>query len=565
MTLPVLLSGHTMTPAGQISPLSFGLSLKADGLSTATMVLNVNSSPVLTLGAWVKITAPMGHNSGVFYVKSIQTDCVTGLYTVTLEHTFGLLQEMIAFGEITPETIGGAGATTVNISTAINYLLGYQTEQLWQLDQNDFSSISQGWKFTHQDIYNALSSITDSVPDCQWEFDQTTLPWKLSLKAFPSTATMELRKNRNIETMKISIDRSQMYTRVYPTGKNNLHIDSVNNGQSYLDQNTATWGVVAKVITDSSVDNAGLLKSWAAAELNRHSTPAVSVNVGGLELSAATGESLDSLVLGRKCRIPLPDYNTIVTERIVELSWKDCILSEEQVTVTLANELRTIQGVLYEIARGGGGGGSKSNISKDCELEETEEKLEEFDNSDIWINRDSIWAVCGAYTVYTDAHGTKVLRMKEGGALTIMRNNVELALYDEGNLSGGIIVNRINGQSGPTSVKISASMIELDGQAIASLLQSQSIDCSGLHAEDISCNHTFTYKSSETTWVDKTVVTGVTVTMPSITLSYKHHFKYDDDGVTGSVNAYVITAYSAGSASVNTEQISYIGEASNNA
>ena len=424
MVYPVLLSGHTMTRAGLIRPISMSLNLKMDGLSTATMVLDVNSEPALALGNWVLITAPMGNNSGVFYVKTLRTDYVTGQYTVTLEHTFGLLQEMVAFGEITPETIGGAGATTISINSAINYLLNCQTERLWQLNQNDFSSVSEGWKFTHMDIYNALMSITDSVADCQWEFDQTVLPWKLSLKRFPTATTMEMRKNRNIESMRVSLDRSNMYTRVYPTGKNNLHIDSVNGGSSYLDKNTSTWGVIAKVITDSSIDNAALLKSWAAAELNRHSTPAVSVSIGGLELSAATGESLDALKIGRLCRVPLPDYNTTVTERIVELAWRDCILNEEAVTVTLANELRTIQGVLYEIARGGGGGGGKSNLAKDCELEETEEKLEEFDNADIWINRDSVWAVCAAYDVVTDAQGNKHIRLKDGSLLEVKRDGI---------------------------------------------------------------------------------------------------------------------------------------------
>lgn len=423
MVLPVKLSGHTMTPAGQIHPISMSQSWRTDGLSSCTITMRIDDEIQLALGDWVLITSPHGHMSGVFYVKNIKTNYVTQQITITLEHTFGLLQEVVAFGEITPETIGGKGVTTTNINTAINYMLNFQTERLWNLYQNDYPDISQGWKFTHQDVYSALGTIMENVPDCQWEFDQSTLPWKVSLKAFPTTAIMEMRMSRNIESMTVTLDRSQMYTRVYPTGKKNLHIDSVNGGSSYLEKNTATWGVISQVLTDSTIDSAALLKNWAQTNLDKHSVPSVSVSIGGIELSEATGEPLDALQIGRLCRIPLPEYDMTVTERIVKLTWNNCILSEDQVQVTLADELKTIQGVLYQLTKSGHSG-KKGSTSKDCDLEEHEEKIEEFDNADIWVNRDSVWAVCGRYDVYTDENGKVHLRIKDGGFLEVQRDGV---------------------------------------------------------------------------------------------------------------------------------------------
>lgn len=423
MILPVKLAGHTMTLAGQIKPLSMSLNWRINGLSSCNMTLDLDADPALALGDWVLITAPMGHQSGVFYVKSIKTDYVKLTSSITLEHTFGLLQEMVAFGDITPETIGGSGTTSISSTTAINYLLGRQTETLWTLYQNDFASESQGWKFQYQDIYTALDSIVSSIPKCQWEFDQSSLPWKVSLKAWPTSTTMEMRQSRNIESMSVTVDRSNMFTRVYPTGKKDLHIGSVNGGTDYLEKNVSTWGVISKTLTDSSIDSATLLKAWAQAELDRNSEPAISVSIGGLELSAATGESLDALTIGRLCRVPLPEYNTTVTERIVELAWRDCIISEEQVQVTLANELRTIQSVLYELTKSGHTG-KKSNTSKDCDLHEQEEHLEEFDNADIWVNRDSVWAVCGQYNVITDSDGNVHLQIKDGSFLEVERDGV---------------------------------------------------------------------------------------------------------------------------------------------
>lgn len=423
MVLPVKLSGHTMTPAGQIHPISMSQSWRTDGLSSCTITMRIDDEIQLALGDWVLVTSPHGHMSGVFYVKNLKTNYVTTQITITLEHTFGLLQEAVAFGEITPETIGGTGVTTTNINAAINYMLNFQTERLWNLYQNDYPDISQGWKFTHQDVYSALGTIMENVPDCQWEFDQTSLPWKVSLKAFPATAIMEMRMSRNIESMTVTLDRSQMYTRVYPTGKKNLHIDSVNGGSSYLEKNTAIWGVISQVLTDSTIDSAALLKNWAQTNLDKHSVPSVSVSIGGIELSEATGEPLDALQIGRLCRIPLPEYSMTVTERIVELTWNNCVLSEDQVQVTLADELKTIQGVLYQLTKSGHSG-KKGSTSKDCDLEEHEEKLEEFDNSDIWVNRDSVWAVCGRYDVYTDENGKVHLRIKDGGFLEVQRDGV---------------------------------------------------------------------------------------------------------------------------------------------
>ena len=460
MRMPILLSGHTMTPAGALRPQSFQLSMRTDGLSSGTLVLDPDN-PEVIVGSWIQVWAPNGEMC-VMYVKNRKKDYVTGNVTLTLEHTFGLLQGMVVFGEVTPETMSGTtGAETCTVSQAITYLLGQQAENLWTMANGDCDfTDAQGWKFTNSDIYNDLNSLTDAIEDCQWEFDQSVFPWKLKLKEWPTASTMELRRNRNLDTMNVTLDRSGMYTRVYPTGKNNLHIDSVNNNIPYLDRHTSTYGVIANVITDSTIKDPNLLKAWAKKQLKRNSVPKVSVTISGYELSQATGESMDKLITGRLCRIPLPEYGETVTERLIELSWRDCIAQPDAVTCTLANELKTITGVLNERARGGGGGGKKNNTEHDCELEKDEDKIEMFENSDIWINRDSIWAVCGQYEVVTHPDGSKELIVIEGTALKLRREGTEWGIYDEGNLTGGIMIQKINDE---TVLTISADRIDIQG------------------------------------------------------------------------------------------------------
>ena len=307
MKMPILLSGHSMTPVGPLRPQSMGLNMRTDGLSSATIVLDENN-PDVSIGAWVQIWAPNGEMC-VMYVKNRKKDYITGQVTLSLEHTFGLLQAMVVFGEVTAATMSGTQeATTCTVYQAITYLLNQQTETLWTMASADCDfNDAQGWKFTNSDIYNDLNSLTDAIMDCQWEFDQSVFPWKLKLKAWPVSSTMEMRRNRNLESLKVTQDRSGMYTRVYPTGKNNLHIDAANSGVSYLDRNTATYGVIAQVITDSTIASADLLKAWAQKQLKKNAEPKYTVSITGYDLSEATGEPMDHFIIGRMCRIPLPD------------------------------------------------------------------------------------------------------------------------------------------------------------------------------------------------------------------------------------------------------------------
>lgn len=627
MKMPILLSGHSMTPAGVLRPQSMSLNLRTDGLSSASMVLD-EDNPDVTIGSWVQIWAPNGEMC-VMYVKNRKKDYITGLITLSLEHTFGLLQAMVVFGEVTAATMSGTqSATTCTVTQAITYLLNQQTESLWTLYSCDFSD-AQGWKFTNSDIYNDLNNLTDAIMDCQWEFDQSVFPWRLSLKAWPTSTTMEMRRNRNLNSLRVTQDRSDMYTRVYPTGKNNLHIDAANSGVSYLDRNTATYGVIAQVITDSTIASADLLKAWAQKQLKKNAEPKYTVSITGYDLSEATGEPMDHFIIGRMCRIPLPEYSTTITERLTELSWKDCINQADVVTCTLANELKTITGVLNEKARGGGGGGKKANTEHDCELEENEVKIDEFDNSDIWINRNSVWAVCAQYdvitrpgqesiirlkdgalleinrcgvyqtvgtiisdqdsnigaldtwvdtfegsalwtqrdnitgvcgeydVVYDATTGKKTLKIKNGTGLVLRRDNTEYGVYDDGNLTGGVMVQKINGQTG-TKLTLQADVIDINGLitalaaktiGCAALNVTQGIDCGHLYSDtyvyaegNITCNGTLicdSFNAGGTThsasWKSQTVVT-------SVSISNSHSFLYGNASLepTGRASGSVV-------------------------
>ena len=371
MKNPVLLVDEQMDPAAILYPQKMQLSMRVNGQSTCAMTLGPDS-PEIAVGRLIQLWAP-NDDMCVMYVKGRRRDYTTGLQELTLAHAFGLLSDVIAFGEIKPGDMSGtASDLKVSAEDAIEYMLSKQTTEYWTLYNCAFED-EEPWKFTNSDVYSALGSIADAIEGCQWSFNFDTKPWELSLVPIPDVTDVdiELRKDRNISSLKINYDRSQMYTRAYPTGKNDIHIDSVNSNVSYVDSSTvSTYGVICKVITDSTIDDPGLLKKWAKKQVKRNGVPKITVTVDGYELYKLTGESLDHMGVGLMCRMTIPDMlSAPVVQRMTELTWQDCISAPKKVTCTLANDLYTMTGILVEqVAKKGGAGSRRANTEHDNEL-----------------------------------------------------------------------------------------------------------------------------------------------------------------------------------------------------
>lgn len=87
--------------------------------------------------------------------------------------------------------------------------------------------------------------------------------------------------------------------------------------------------------------------------------------------------------------------------------------------------------------------------------------IDSYTGSAAYIARDHIANVCGEYEIKVDPKtGEKTLVVKSGGGIVIKRDNVEYGLYDEGTLTAGLMVNKINGS---TTARIKADNIKLDG------------------------------------------------------------------------------------------------------
>ena len=332
----MVLLNHNMQALKRFQPESMALNLEERN-STATITVGPDA-PEISINDWLRDETEPGKGI-IWRVKTVNKSVETQTRTISLDHVVQYLKDYVLFGEVKPGDItGDSSATICSARQAAGYAMDKQS--LWRLGELE-GSRNAPYNFNGDTVFAALETITSSLADLQWEYDLRSLPFTLHIRRQPTGFQSEMRMRRNITTMKVQIDRTRMYTRLYPIGKNNLHISG-----DYVSKNERTWGVVCKVVTDQSQDTEDKLRDWATERLERHCEPLVTVTVTGLELSAATGESLDHIVVGRRCRIPLPDYGTAMTERVTKMSWSDKIKEPEKVTVTLANSVEDIASII---------------------------------------------------------------------------------------------------------------------------------------------------------------------------------------------------------------------------
>ena len=343
----ILLSGHSLTPERRIPLRSMQLSLK-ERESTATIVPEDMTG--ITVNSWMQDDSRPG-NGIVWRVKSIKQSFDSRTFTISLEHVINSLRDVICFGEAKPDKITGKkSATKCTAKEAVNFVLGLQKD--WVLGSFSFSDVSNPYKFDGDTVFDCIETVTNSLEGARWTYDFSSYPFKLNIIRLNDEVNSELRAGRNLRTISKSIDKSGMYTRFYPIGKADLHVTG-----NYVEKNTKAYGVISKTDTDQTIETEAELIRWANERLRIHAEPTVTIDIDGLELADATGEDLDRLTLGRICRVPLPEFETVIQERVAALNYPDKVNQPASVRITLANNRQDVTKILAEAARKGGGGG----------------------------------------------------------------------------------------------------------------------------------------------------------------------------------------------------------------
>lgn len=350
----ILLQAHSLTKVDgfQIANAPMTLGEKDSSLSFEVGP----EAPKLSPGQWLMDDEDPGRGI-VWRVRSVVDNYGTGMRTVACEHIIQALKDTSLFGEVTTGTLdGNADAETCTALQAIQYALGRQTDWVMRAEDFGYANVRQPYSFNGENILQALETVCGTLEDCWWSYDLSVHPFRLKILPRDTTMGCEMREGRNISSIKRTIDAGGMYTRIYPIGKNNLHITG-----DYISRNEDVCGVIMKVETDQSCETEGMLRAWAEGRLRRHCQPNVSIQISGLDLSRETGEPLDKLQMGRACRVPLPEYSTNILENIVKMQWRDKKKEPENVTLTLSNTVADVASIVkQERSEGGGSSGRAS-------------------------------------------------------------------------------------------------------------------------------------------------------------------------------------------------------------
>ena len=339
------LSGHSLTKDVWFEPESQGMTL-SERDSTTSITLGPDA-PEIGFDEWI-LDNRWPEGNYVWRVKSLGDQTNTETRTTELEHVIKILDDIKLFGEVTTADLAGqSGASTVTAKKAVQYILNKCSD--WTLGTFEYDDVSNPYEFNGDSLYDALETITETLEDAVWTYSLGSYPFKLNIVHRSDAVACEMRAGRNLSTLKRQVNRSGMYTRIYPIGKNDLHIDG-----NYLSKNENLYGRIDQIETDQSKSTKANLRAWAQARLNRHCEPTMTITISGLELSADTGEDLDKLRLNRVCRCPLPKSSTVIDEKIVKLQWRDRLKDPENVTVNLCNSSADVATIIKQQSRGGG-------------------------------------------------------------------------------------------------------------------------------------------------------------------------------------------------------------------
>lgn len=460
-----LLNGHSLEIKTQFAAEKLSVEL-SERSSTATMTVS-DDAPVISVGNWIRWEKGPGSGT-VWRVKTISQQYEKKTRTVSLEHMINSLRDMLLFGDTTPADMGGGAECTAE--QAARYILGKQSS--WKLGGIAYSN-SEAYSFNGDDLYSALETVSTTLEDCIWEYDFSSYPFKLYIRKLNSTVVSEMREDRNIKTLKKTIDRSRMYTRFYPIGKNNLTISG-----KYVSKNENLYGVICRTETDQSLDTETKLRKWATHRLRRHCEPSVTITINGLDLSEATGEPLDSFAIGRMCRVPLPEFETTITERVTKLSYSDIVAFPDNtnpanVTVTLANERQDVASIIRQMqssSAGGGRAGAKKAQEDMAWFEDTNDHVsmvakgiigEDAEGNPNWTRLSEIRVDGGGIsaTVKSIQKDVEIARSE------IKQNEDEIKLT----VKKGNIISEINQTA--ERIQIKANKIDLSGYVTASQLK----------------------------------------------------------------------------------------------
>lgn len=312
-----------------IYPVQVSIDLNIIPLSTATvMIPHGETIPardyVELFTSRVTADNPTG-SVGIFRARNPQ-DTYEG-YTSDVE----LESALVEIGDYLVKTKYEA---MMSAPDAITALMSHYTGTYWTLDLNSLSVFEGerliGLTCDYQNILEALLSVMEQLPAYYITMDYSGLPWKLGFAKRDTVVSAEGRLSRNIESLTIDHDDTDICTRAYyRVGETTAYMDA---DAYYQNKN----GVVERMVAQGDVEAEVLLQ--VTDYLNKHRDPKVTIEISADDLSNVTHENLDTFTIGKMMKLEILDYRVDVSRNITQLSWDDVYGAPRRVTVTLEEE-----------------------------------------------------------------------------------------------------------------------------------------------------------------------------------------------------------------------------------
>lgn len=331
--LPRLLSNQ-MQEQGRLHPETASITFNLHAPHSARLTIP-QGSEVPSFHSFVELYTAKG-SAGVFRVNAFDGDVGTKT-GVKLQHGLCVLADDAPV--FTRNENGGLDEIEGTVSELLTRLWSMRgvnvTPGYWKLGTMAKTSVVKYQPGTDS-LLQAVQTIIKKAHGYALSFDQSVFPWKLNVVQLSDSNPCEGRFSRNLDGVEIGMDDSDLVTRVY-----------LDDRDGHTDADTiSTWGVVSEILSVPENATDASVAAYVADYLEAHKTPTVTIECTGADLSDITGESIDSLDLGRMCRACLPDYNTTINERIVALDVPDVYGDPYGVRVSMSNKVETTADLL---------------------------------------------------------------------------------------------------------------------------------------------------------------------------------------------------------------------------
>ena len=318
---PVLLD-DSMAEVRRIQPKRLSVSLSLAPLSTAS--LELTKQQYVPERSWVRLYTVSG-GAGVFRTHAPSTNCVTGDMSVQLEHGICEIGDYIITTDLKMDN-----TADVVFPQIFNHYRG----NLWQLGTIEATGKIKA-ESDHGNVLQTLVEALAACPGYMFQVDQSSVPWTLSVVARPATVTGEGRLSRNVRGAQLTLDDTELCTRVYA--------DKLTGG--YLDADTqGIYGLVEQRIDGDDDMTADEVLTIAQEYLNRRKSPVRAISLNLMDLSTITAEPLDQIRCGQLYRLALDDGQTY-EETVVTIDYPDVYGKPLEANVMLAEEVDSMASV----------------------------------------------------------------------------------------------------------------------------------------------------------------------------------------------------------------------------